>query len=133
MAAINQLAKSGDMKQLEFLMRLLFENRIGNGPSIAIKAIGNANNEFGKSILVEMYGLANDNERKLIIESLIKLGVFKDFFPGGNHLHKNIQEQLWALLFASNSKQLKNILALGQQEFKEKLDFAWKSTSHWRK
>lgn len=130
--AINQLAKSGDMKQLEFLMNFLFENSIGNGPSIAIKAIGNSKNELGKNVLVEVYGRANSNEKKLIIESLLKLGVFKNFFSG-NQLHKNIQEQLWPLLSSLKSAQLKNILSLGQQEFKEKLDFAWRTTKHWRK
>jgi hypothetical protein len=113
-------------------MNFLFENSIGNGPSIAIKAIGNYKNELGKNILVEVYGRANDNEKKLIIESLLKLGVFKKYFSG-NHLHKNIQEQLWALLSSLNSDKLKNILSLGQQEFKDKLDFAWKTTKHWRK
>ena len=132
MEAINQLAKSGDMKQLAFLLNFLFENSIGNGPSIAIKAIGNAQNESGKNILVEVYGRANDNEKKLIIESLFKLGAFKNYFSG-NHFHKNIQEQLWPLLFALSSDKLRNILSLGQQEFKEKLDFAWKTTKHWRK
>ena len=123
MEAINQLAKSGDMKQLEFLMNLLIEKKIGNGLSIAIKAIGNSKNEFGKDILVDIYGIANGNERKLIIESLLKLGVFKNFFSG-NQFHKNIQEQLWPLLSGLKSDKLKNILSLGQQEFKEKLDFA---------
>ena len=132
MEAINQLAKSGDMKQLEFLMNLLIEKKIGNGLSIAIKAIGNSKNEFGKDILVDIYGIANGNERKLIIESLLKLGAFKNFFSG-NQLHNNIQEQLWSLLSSLNSNKLKNILSLGQQEFKEKLDFAWRTTKHWRK
>ncbi len=113
-------------------MNFLFENSIGNGPSIAIKAIGNSKNELGKNVLVEVYGRANSNEKKLIIESLLKLGVFKNFFSG-NQLHKNIQEQLWPLLSSLKSAQLKNILSLGQQEFKEKLDFAWRTTKHWRK
>lgn len=130
--AINHLAKSDDIKQLEFLMNVLFKKRIGNGSSIAIKAIGKFQNKFGKSILLETYGLANYNEKKLIIEALLKLGVFKNFFSG-NHLSKNIQEQLWALLFGLNSDQLKSILSLEPKEFKEKLDFAWKSTKHWRK
>jgi hypothetical protein len=132
MEAINQLAKSGDTKQLKFLMNFLFENSIANGPSIAIKAIGNSQNEFGKNVLVDVYGRANDNEQKLIIESLLKLGVFKKFFAG-YQLHKNIQEQLWPLLSGLKSDKLKNILSLGQQEFKEKLDSAWKTTKHWRK
>jgi hypothetical protein len=132
MEAINQLAKSGDVKQLEFLLNFLFENSVGNGPSIAIKAIGNTQNETGKTVLVEVYGRANDNEKKLIIESLFKLGVFKNFFSG-NQLHKNIQEQLWPLLSGLNSDKLKIILSLGQQGFKEKLDFAWRTTKHWRK
>jgi hypothetical protein len=131
MEAINQLAKSGDMKQLEFLMNLLIEKKIGNGLSIAIKAIGNSKNEFGKDILVNIYGIANNNEKKLIIESLLKLGIFKNFFSG-NQLHKNIQEQLWPLLSSLKSDQLKNILLLGQQQFKEELDFAWRTTKHWR-
>jgi hypothetical protein len=132
MEAINQLAKSGDTKQLKFLMNFLFENSIANGPSIAIKAIGNSKNESGKNVLVDVYGRANDNEQKLIIESLFKLGVFKNLFSG-NQFHKNIQEQLWPLLSGLKSSQLKNILSLGQQEFKKKLDFAWSMTKHWRK
>ncbi len=131
-AAINKLAKSGNINQLMFLMKLLFEKRIANGPSIAIKAIGNSKNECGEKILVEIYGLANDNEKKLIIESLFNLGTFKHFFAE-SHLYKNIQEQLWALLFGLSSDQLNNILSLGQNEFQEKLDFAWKTTKHWRK
>jgi hypothetical protein len=130
-AAINQLAKSGDIKQLEFLMHVLFEKRVGNDLSYAINSIGNFQNECGKKSLIEIYGSVNDNEKKLIIKSLLKLGVFKNFFSG-NHLNKSIQEQLWALLFGLNSDQLKNIISLGQQEFKDKLDFAWRTTKHWR-
>jgi hypothetical protein len=129
---IVQMAKSDDIKQLEFMMNVLLEKRIGNGLSNAIKTIGNSENEIGQKILIAIYGSAKDNDKKLIIAALLKLGAFKNFFPG-NQQSKNIAEQLWPLLFGLNSTQLENILSLGEAEFKNKLDFARKTTKHWRK
>lgn len=79
--SIQQLAYSQNTKELEFLMNTVFKKRIGNGPANAIKALGNSQNAAAINILIEFYTLAHTNERKLIIESLLKLGVFKSFFP----------------------------------------------------
>lgn len=131
-AAIHQLAQSGDAGQLDLLLRVLVDKRIGNGLSTAIKAIGDFQNTAGKNALIEIYGAVNDNDKKLVIAGLLKLGTFEKFFPGGAAT-KHMQDQLWALLFGLNSAQLKSILALSPGEFMIKLDSAWKSTKHWRK
>lgn len=128
---IEQTAKSGSSKQLALLMNLLVKQRLGNGLPVAIKAIGNSHNGHGKEGLINIYGQVNTIEKKLIIESLLKLGAFKDFFDG-NHIHKNVSEQLWALLFSANSNKLRQLLALEPEEFQAELDFARKATKHWR-
>jgi hypothetical protein len=129
--AIKQIAQMGDYKQLSSLFSLLLKKHVGNGVTIAVKAIGNAQNQGGKDFLIACYEQANENEKKLIIESLLKLGVFKKHFFG-KHYPVNIQEKLWALFSGLNSSKLKAMLSLETKEFHEKLDFAWKITKHWR-
>ena len=80
-AAIHQLAQSGDAGQLDLLLRVLVDKRIGNGLSTAIKAIGDFQNTAGKNALIEIYGAVNDNDKKLVIAGLLKLGTFEKFFP----------------------------------------------------
>jgi len=131
-AALNELCRYGTAPQLESLMALLLKNRVGNTVSLAIKAIGTSGNAEGVNALIEAYGTAKINEQKLIIESLLKLGVFRNFFEG-NALHPNIMQQLWPLLQGCRIDQLKKIMSLTPEEFRKQIDFAWHSTKHWRK
>lgn len=130
--AIDQLAKSKDSKLLKLLMQQVLSKRIGNMPSLAIKAIGDSGNDAGISILIEIYGQVNDVEKKLIIESISKLGAFSSHMDG-NVLHKNIQEQLWPLLFGLNSDQFRQMHNLNRKQFEEKLESASRITAHWKK
>ncbi|HTF05627.1 MAG TPA: hypothetical protein VK826_16485 [Bacteroidia bacterium] len=131
-AAIDQLAKSEDKKEVEFLIGTVFKKRPPNGVSLVIRAIGNSRNAHGIQPLIDGYGNASHDERELVMDCLLKLDVFIKFFPGVQ-TSKNIREKLWPMLGGLNSSQLKNVLALSPEKFQEQLDFAWKTTSHWRK
>jgi hypothetical protein len=131
-AAINQLAKSGNKKEVEFLIGMVFKNRPPNGVTIALRVIGNSRNKNGIQALIESYGDASHDERQLIMECLLKLEVFSHFFSG-IQTAKNIQDRLWPLLFPLKSSQLKEVLALSPEKFAERLEFAWRTTKHWRK
>ena len=129
--AIRAVAASGDAALLKFMLETVFRNRKGNSISVAVTALGDAANKEAVPLLPEYYQLANRNERRLIIETLLQLGAFDRVF-GSNAAHKNNAEQLWALLFGSSTAQLKACLALPAHELRKELDFAWKATSHWR-
>jgi len=130
--AIEQLVQTGNTADLKLLMKTVFSKRIGNTPSMAIKAIGNSGNEAAINILVEVYPNLHQNEKKLIIESVSRLGAFSSLIDG-DPMHPNIQDQLWALLFGVNSDQFKNILTLDRKQFEKELESASRLTAHWKK
>ncbi len=130
-AAIKEIAKFGDAKVFRNLFEFLTTNRISNGISLAVKAIGISKNTHAIEPLVDHFETANHSIRDMIIASLLKLGVFDKFF-GGNKFPINIQERLFALLSTSSSSRLRSYLALEPEEFHKKLDFAWSITKHWR-
>lgn len=129
--AIKEIARFGDAKNLRDLFQFLIKNRISNGISLTVKAIGISKNTHAIEPLIDVFETANHPIREMIIASLLKLGAFDKFF-GGNRFPINIQERLFALLFASSSSRLRSYLALEPEEFHKKLDFAWSITKHWR-
>lgn len=129
--SVKEIAQTGDTGQLKILFKKLFQKRIGNEIAILIKAIGDFQNANGIEPLIDIYGEANKNEKKLINEALLKLGAFRKFFDG-NKYPLNILENLEAMLFGASSPQLKRKLSLSKEEFLENLDFAWRTTKHWR-
>jgi hypothetical protein len=132
MAAIHELAQSKHKKEVEFLIATVFKKRIANGVVLALKAIGNSGNKHAIQPLIDGYGYGNHEERELMMDCLLKLGVFDNFFPGDQD-SKKIRERLWPVLFALNSDKLKKLLALSPKEFEAKAEFAWRMTKHWRK
>lgn len=132
--AVHKICNHGPVKEQLLLLKYLTTNRlrIGNSFALVIQALGNSDDPEVKNELINIYDIVNTNEKKMIIEALIKTGAFKKFF-GENLPVQMFLEKLWPLLFSCSSDQLRDYLALDKAAFLEKLQFAQSITKHWRK